>query len=135
MSLFSDCRIKNDLENLTIPIEFQLIDKSLNFQLNINTPIYKGNFNFLLIFPEEYPFKSPKLFCKTKVFHPNIFEENVCLKVLREGWLPSFDVNSVVVSILCMFYFVSGEDALNTEAGELFEQNYPEFLIRTTRGE
>lgn len=128
---FAEARIENDLNNLTIPIKFQKNGLTVNFKLKIDTEIYRGMYDFVLEFPTEYPFKSPKLKCLTKVFHPNIDEQgHVCLKVLREGWLPSYDINSVVVSLICIFYYLSGEDALNTEAGMLFEQDYQEFKRR-----
>lgn len=98
------------------------------FSMNIETPIYNGIYKFILLFPSEYPFKSPKLFCITPVFHPNIDESgNVCLKVLREGWMPGYDINSIVVSISCMFYYLSSEDVLNVKAGELLDNDFEEF--------
>lgn len=132
---FLEARIKNDLENLTIPIQYKRTANSLEFDLKIETSVYNGTFNFVLDFPNEYPFKSPKLICKTKTFHPNIDSEgHFCLKVLREGWMPTFDINSVIVSILCAFYYLSSEDALNTEAGLLLDQDYAEFLRRVKKG-
>lgn len=129
MTSFFTARIKHDLENLAVPIEYSLDCNKLDFCMQIRTAIYHGVFNFELKFPDEYPFKSPKLFCKTKVFHPNIdIEGHVCLKVLREGWMPSYDLNSVLVSLLCCFEYPNSEDALNTEAGDLLEQNYDAFV-------
>ncbi|ELA40999.1 uncharacterized protein VICG_01958 [Vittaforma corneae ATCC 50505] len=126
---FFHARICNDLENLAIPLDYELNGNRLVFKLEIHTRIYNGTFKFELEFPKEYPFKSPKLSCKTKVFHPNIDSEgHVCLKVLREGWMPTYDLNSIIISLLCSFEYLSGEDALNTEAGDLLDQNFDEFV-------
>jgi len=125
---FFEARLQKDIENLSIPLKYKLVDRSFLFDLKIDTEIYKGLYKFKIEFPEEYPFKSPKLFCMTDVFHPNIDNDgNVCLKVLREGWRPCFDINSIVVSLICAFSYLSGEDALNVEAGDLFEQDYDKF--------
>ena len=51
-------------------------------------------------------------------------------KILREGCRPCFDINSIVVSIICCMNYISGEDALNVEAGDLFESNKEEFIRR-----
>jgi len=135
MSPFFHARISTDLENLAIPLEYKLSSNVLDFRLRISTEVYKQTFEFELTFPEEYPFKSPKLRCRTRVFHPNIDEEgHVCLKVLREGWMPTYDLNSIVISLMCAFEYLSGEDALNTEAGDLLDHNYIEFLRRARNG-
>lgn len=128
---FFHARIQNDLENLAVPLDYELSGDRLTFKLEIHTKIYDGIFKFELAFPREYPFKSPKLRCGTRVFHPNIDSEgHVCLKILREGWMPTYDLNSILVSLLCSFEYVSGEDALNTEAGDLLEQDFDEFVKR-----
>lgn len=131
---FFEARIQNELNNLAVPIEYTLDNYTLNFKIKISTEIYNGLFSFELKFPADYPFKSPKLICKTSVFHPNIDSEgHVCLKVLREGWMPTYDLNSILVSLLCIFEYISGEDALNTEAGHLFDQDYEEFVKKAKK--
>jgi len=128
---FADFRIKNDLENLTMPIKYTLEGRTVYFELRIDSPVYNGLYRFRLDIPEEYPFKSPKLKCLSRVYHPNIDGDgNVCLMVLREGWMPAYDINSVVVSLIWVFDELSGENALNVEAGDLCSQNYDEFVRR-----
>lgn len=123
--------IQNDLNNLSIPLDYELVGNKLFFSLKIDTKIYKGTYRFELTFPDDYPFRSPKLTTSTKIFHPNIDQEgHVCLKVLREGWMPSYSVNSIIISLMCCFEYLSPEDALNTEAGDLLEQDYEEFVRR-----
>ena len=130
---FFEVRLNHDLENLSMRIKYRRFEKSIIFQLKILTEVYDGLYDFLIEFPEEYPFKSPKVKCLSKVFHPNIDSDgNVCLKILREGWMPSYDFNSVLVSLVSIFYYLSSEDALNTEAGLLLEQNFKEFKKRVS---
>lgn len=120
---FCELRIKNDLDNLVIPIGSAVLDQlKLSFSLVTNSEIYNGRFAFTLSFPEDYPFASPRLVCHTPIFHPNIDERGrVCLKVLREGWMPSYTISSIVVSLIDIFDDPSSIDALNTEAGLLLD--------------
>lgn len=126
---FLRARIQRDIENLCVPVEFQIGENELFFRVRMETEIYSGMYDFRIDFPPDYPFKSPKLFCTTAVFHPNIDKEGrVCLKVLREGWMPCYDINSIIVSLICSFHYPSGKDALNVEAGDLLEQDYEKFV-------
>lgn len=126
---FLEARVKADIQNLTINIDYKLHERVFEFTIPIKTDIYNRRFSFTMTFPMDYPFSGPKLKCNTRVFHPNIDEDgNVCLKVLREGWLPVYDINSIVISLICAFEYLSGEDALNVEAGQLLEQDKAKFL-------
>lgn len=126
---FLKARIQKDLDSLCVPIEFQLREHTLFFRVRMEAEIYNGMYDFRIDFPPDYPFGSPKLFCTTAVFHPNIDKEGrVCLKVLREGWMPCYDINSILVSLICCFHYPSGGDALNVEAGDILEQDYERFV-------
>lgn len=134
----ADLQIRRDISRLVIPlIDLRLIERTLTFSIEPNTPPFTRRYSFVITFPNEYPFASPRLLCTTPgVFHPNIDEMgNVCLKVLREGWRPTFDLNSVVVSLVSAFEDPSGEDALNTEAGRLVEEDWAEFVARVKQQE
>ncbi|KAI5178372.1 ubiquitin-conjugating enzyme E2 M [Pancytospora epiphaga] len=127
---FSSLRIRHDMENLVVLLEsVKFNEHMLNFCLRVDSGPYDGVYSFTIHFPSDYPFSSPRLICHTPIFHPNIDDKgHVCLKVLREGWLPSYSINSVVVSLLCALTTPSSEDALNTEAGDLMDTDYVEFL-------
>ena len=126
---FLEERVQRDIHNLLVPIRrHKFAEGKLWIEMDINEDIYRGTYLFRIDFPEDYPFESPKVFCYTSVYHPNIDSEGrVCLGILRLGWLPSYDLNSILVSIICMFTYVSGDDALNTEAGNLYEMNLEKF--------
>lgn len=126
---FAKLRITSDLEKLAVPLEwYRLEEYELLFDLKIESSLYNGCYKFRILFPETYPFNSPKLFCLTKTLHPNIdADERVCLKVLRDGWMPAYNIDSIIVSLICAFYYVSGEDALNTEAADLLEFDLDKF--------
>lgn len=125
----AEIRIEHDISHLVLPVELVRDGQLVYFTIYIETHPYCGTFSFQLTFPSEYPFASPKLKCLTKTFHPNIDEDgNVCLKILREGWMPSYDLNSIIVSLHTVFMEPSSEDALNTTAGDLLEFDRDEFI-------
>ncbi len=50
-----------------------------------------GQFELLVEFPIEYPFKAPKVKFLTKIYHPNVDEGgNMCVGILKsDAWKPS----------------------------------------------
>lgn len=128
---FAKLQIERDISRLILPVKARLEGLVLYFTLDLDYPPYSGAFDFQLTFPRDYPFSSPRLKCLTKTFHPNIDGDgNTCLQILREGWMPSYDLNSIIVSLHCAFADLCPEEALNTEAASLYELDYPEFLRR-----
>ncbi|KAI4292973.1 ubiquitin-conjugating enzyme E2 M [Pancytospora philotis] len=129
---FAKLRIQSDLDNMAIPISCMSLDGlSMRFSVDVSAELYSGTYRFTLLFPDTYPFGSPRLLCNSPVYHPNIDEQGrVCLRVLREGWMPSYTISSIVVSLVGIFLDPSGEDALNVEAGRLLEGDYEEFKRR-----
>ena len=65
-----------------------------------DTPYTGGIFKLEIHFPNDYPFKPPKVVFKTKVYHPNINDQGcICLDSLKDNWSPALTVNKVLLSI------------------------------------
>lgn len=57
---------------------------------------YQGGVFFLSYdFPQDYPFKPPKVKFLTRIYHPNISPDTgvVCCDVLTQNWSPALTVS------------------------------------------
>ena len=61
-----------------------------------NSPYYGWVFYLDIQILEIYPFKPPKLYFKTRIYHPSIDWKTgyVCLELLDRGWSPAIDIKS-----------------------------------------
>ena len=109
----------------------------LEYTMIVFEGIYEGRvLRFVLKIPCEYPFKSPKVVCLDRVFHPNIDENgNVCMEILRLGWKPIYGLECILANLHVIFVDISAEDALNTYAGHLIDSDYDRFVRIAKRSE
>ena len=63
------------------------------------SPYQGGLFRLDVTFPENYPFKPPKIEFETKIYHPNIRKERICLDILQKAWAPALTIAKVLLSI------------------------------------
>ena len=99
---------------------------------------YGGKYLFTFSFPDDFPYKPPKVMCKTKIYHPNIdYDGNVCLNMLKDDWNATYTALSCVSGVYYLFSEPNPNDPLNHEVAKIMRDNLNQFkdnVKRTLRG-
>ncbi|KAJ3165539.1 Ubiquitin-conjugating enzyme E2 2 [Geranomyces variabilis] len=75
---------------------------------------YAGGVFFLDIhFPQDYPFKPPKVVYRTRIYHCNINSNGaICLDILKDNWSPALTISKVLLSICSLLTDANPHDPL-----------------------
>jgi ubiquitin-conjugating enzyme E2 D/E len=103
-----------------------------------DTPYQGGVFSLKIQFPKDYPFKPPKVYFTTPIFHPNINRNGaICLDILKDQWSPALTISRVLLSISSLLSDPNPDDPLVPEIANIyksdrgrFEANAREHTIR-----
>jgi ubiquitin-protein ligase len=86
-----------------------------------------GKFKLLLVLPTEYPFKPPTISFKTRIYHPNITNDDkgsMCIGILKpEAWKPSSKILNVLVAVQDLLREPVPDDALESGAAEKYKND------------
>jgi ubiquitin-conjugating enzyme E2 D/E len=102
-------------------------DDLLSWQATIMGPVgspYQGGVFFLKIqFPLDYPFKPPKCWFTSRIYHPNINANGgICLDILKDQWSPALTISKVLLSICSLLTDPNPDDPLVPEIAEVFKE-------------
>ncbi|KAF5153455.1 NEDD8-conjugating enzyme Ubc12 [Theileria parva strain Muguga] len=130
-------RVQKELSELTmyegVEIRFPDINDVMHLEILI-TPtegIYKDiKITFSCHIPNQYPHNRPKIYCKSKIIHPNILGTNaekcqgaVCLNILREDWRPVYTINTAIVGLVNLLIEPQSENPLDKFAANLLKHD------------
>ena len=82
------------------------------------SPFEGGLFALDINFPNDYPFKPPKVRFETRICHPNVNSSgNICMDVLKDSWSPALTTSKVLLSITSLLCDPNPDDPLDPEVG------------------
>lgn len=99
--------------------------------------LYEGGyFKAIMEFPSKYPFEPPKVRFRTKMWHPNIYENGeVCISILHpptedpqsgehpsERWNPAQNVRTILMSIISLLNEPNCSSPANVDASVMYRK-------------
>uniref|UniRef100_A0A7S2AI60 UBC core domain-containing protein n=1 Tax=Octactis speculum TaxID=3111310 RepID=A0A7S2AI60_9STRA len=118
---------------VNIPDESSMHDFFVKFEGPPDTPYEGGVWKIHVTLPPAYPFKSPSIGFKNRMFHPNVddISGSVCLDVINQTWSPMFNlVNIFEVFLPHLLRYPNPTDPLNGEAAALMMRDPDAYALR-----
>jgi len=96
-----------------------------------SSPYEGGTFSLDITLPRDYPFKVPQVRFMTRIYHPNVTNDeqgSVCLSILKpENWKPATKITHVLSSILDLLREPNPDDPLEARIADEFRSQRDEF--------
>ncbi|KAI4258769.1 MAG: hypothetical protein LQ352_001078 [Teloschistes flavicans] len=96
-----------------------------------------GRFVVQVILPPNYPFKPPVISWQTKIYHPNVSNDEkgtMCLGMLRDGeWKPSSKLSNALGYIRQLMIEPDVDDAIEQNIAREFKEDRKEFVKKAKK--
>lgn len=93
-----------------------------------DSPYEGGIFLLSINFPNNYPFKPPKINFNTKIYHPNINSSGaICLDILNSQWSPALTISKTLLSISSLLTDPNPDDPLVSHIANTYKTNRIEY--------
>ena len=125
--------IKKELNECLFDMGFQIFsfnDKTLFGVMEgpILSPYQNGFFLFKMIIPVDYPFKPPKFYFITKIFHPNIDKDGlISADIFEREWSPNLRIRTTILSVQSLLGDPNFVNFVNQDAASLYNINKEEY--------
>lgn len=108
--------IRNPLCNISArPVERNIFVWHCNLKGPVGTPWEGGIFHMVLNFPSTYPDQPPSVELKTRIEHPNVFGNKICLDLLNvrkpgkkvelySGWSSSYTIQTILIQLQAFLF-------------------------------
>ena len=91
-----------------------------------DTPYDGGVFFLDIKFPENYPWKPPKVKFTTKIYHCGVNDRGfTCLDILADNWSPALTISKILLSITSYMKDPPHQDPLKPKIAKLYRTNRP----------
>ncbi len=88
------------------------------------TPFEGGVFKIAFKMPTDYPFKPPKMYFQTKVYHPNISSDGgICIDILKDQWSSALRITKVLLSLSDLLANPNPNDPLVPDIAREYRDN------------
>ncbi|KAA8904961.1 ubiquitin-conjugating enzyme/RWD-like protein [Sphaerosporella brunnea] len=122
----------NQLEGVKIaPIDNDMFKWNIELTGPKDSPYAGGTFKLFLTLPDNYPFKPPILSFQTKIYHPNVSNDDkgsMCLGILRsDAWKPSCKIAAVLEMARGLLLEPNPDDAVEGSIAEEYKSRKASF--------
>ena len=108
----------------TGPVEDKLTHWNATIFGPDETPYEGGIFKLNIEFTSEYPFKPPKIYFVTPIYHCNVNKNGgICLDILKDQWSPALTISKVLLSLCSLLSEPNPDDPLVPEIAKLLKSN------------